>query len=60
MELAPEAAGLLAVSLGISHLSGPDDDIAPKRGFAVYDALCAWARYAASGTHNWPSAKPKA
>jgi rhodanese-related sulfurtransferase len=56
-DLAPEAAGLLAVSLGISALSGGDDHAALARGFAVYDALYAWARHAASETHGWPPAK---
>lgn len=55
-ELAPEAAGLLAISLGISQLSGPDDHHALERGFPVYDALYAWARFASSETHNWPAA----
>lgn len=53
-DLAPEAAGLLAVSLGISALSGADDAVALRRGFAIYDALYAWRRLAASETHNWP------
>ncbi len=56
LDLAPEAAGLLAISLGISHLSGPEDHEALERGFPVYDALYAWARYAAGETHNWPVA----
>ena len=59
-DLAPEAAGLLAISLGISHLSGPEDHEALERGFQVYDALYAWARFAAGETHNWPAAKVKA
>ena len=54
MDLAPEAAGLLAVSLGISQLSGGDDRGALARGFPVYDALYAWARHAKGETHNWP------
>ena len=58
-DLAPEAAGLLAISLGISHLSGPEDHEALERGFPVYDALYAWARFAASETHNWPTVRPK-
>lgn len=58
LDLAPEAAGLLAISLGISQLSGAEDHIALERGFPVYDALYAWARFAAGETHNWPSAKP--
>jgi rhodanese-related sulfurtransferase len=57
MDLAPEAAGLLAISLGISQLSGGDDRGALTRGFPIYDALYAWARHAKAETHNWP---PKA
>lgn len=57
MDLAPEAAGLLAVSLGISQICGPEDHQALTRGFAVYDALYAWAKFAAGETHNWPATK---
>jgi len=54
-DLAPEAAGLLAVSLGLSQIYG--DDLAQlDAGLAVYDALYRWARDAASETHNWPAA----
>ncbi len=53
-DLAPEAAGLLAVSLGISALSGGDDAAALDRGFPVYDALYAWLRHAKGETHGWP------
>jgi hypothetical protein len=52
-DLAPQAAGLLAISLGISTLSGGDDRAALARGFAVYDALLAWCRHAAGETHSW-------
>lgn len=54
-ELAPEAAGLLAVSLGNSALAGGDDRRALTLGFPVYDALYAWARHARAETHNWPA-----
>lgn len=57
LDLEPEAAGLLAISLGISHMAGPNDAIALEKGLPVYDALYAWARFAAGETHNWPSAK---
>jgi rhodanese-related sulfurtransferase len=57
MDLAPEAAGLLAISLGNSHLAGADDHEALERGLAVYDALYAWARFASGETHNWPAKK---
>ena len=60
LDLEPEAAGLLAISLGISHMAGPDDGIALERGFPVYDALYSWARFAAGETHNWPSPTKKA
>lgn len=55
LDLAPEAAGLLAVSLGISALAGGNDHAALERGFPVYDALYAWQRHAASEMHNWPA-----
>ncbi len=58
-DLAPEAAGLLALSLGISA-STDDDQEALRRGMVLYDALYAWARFAAAETHNWPAATPAA
>jgi rhodanese-related sulfurtransferase len=54
-EIAPEAAGLHAVSLGLSALAGDDDHGLLERGFIVYDALFAWLRFAADERHNWPS-----
>jgi hypothetical protein len=57
-DLAPEAAGLLAISLGLSELAGDDDHGLLKRGFIVYDALFAWLRYAAEERHNWPAKAP--
>jgi rhodanese-related sulfurtransferase len=54
-DLAPEAAGLHAVSLGLSVLAGDDDHALLRRGFAVYDALSAWLRFAAEEWHNWPA-----
>ena len=53
-DLAPEAAGLHAISLGLSALAGDDDHGMIERGFVVYDALLAWSRHAASERHNWP------
>lgn len=55
LDLAPEAAGLLAVSLGVSARAGADDHAALRQGFPVYDALYAWRRHAALETHNWPA-----
>lgn len=54
-DLAPEAAGLHAVSLGLSALAGDDDHGLLTRGFLVYDALFAWLRFAAGERHNWPA-----
>ncbi|MSO66983.1 MAG: sulfurtransferase [Pseudolabrys sp.] len=53
-DLAPEAAGLHAISLGLSALAGDDDHGLLTRGFMVYDALFAWLRLAAEERHNWP------
>jgi rhodanese-related sulfurtransferase len=54
-DLAPEAAGLHAVSLGLSALAGDDDHGMLRQGFLVYDALFAWLRFAAEERHNWPA-----
>jgi rhodanese-related sulfurtransferase len=54
-DLAPEAAGLHAVSLGLSELAGDDDHGLLQSGFAIYDALFAWLRFASSERHNWPA-----
>jgi rhodanese-related sulfurtransferase len=52
-ELAPEAAGLLAVSLGYSLMYA--DDVAQlAAGLPLYDALYRWCRDGAGETHNWP------
>lgn len=52
LDLAPQCAGLLAVSLGLSRLFADDHEML-RQGFVVYDALYAWARYAKSETHTW-------
>ena len=54
-DFAPEAAGLHAVSLGLSALAGDDDHGLLECGFMVYDALFAWLRFAAEERHNWPA-----
>jgi hypothetical protein len=43
LDLAPQAAGLLAFSLGLSH-NFPDDHKMPDHGMVIYDALYAWRR----------------
>lgn len=51
--LAPESAGLLAASLGLSRMY--KDDLAQlDAGLALYDAFYRWARDAVAETHNWP------
>ncbi|WP_417628898.1 chromate resistance protein ChrB domain-containing protein [Pararhodobacter aggregans] len=51
-DLAPEAAGLLAVSLGLSRMF--QDDLAQlDAGLLVYDALYRWARDARGENHDW-------
>jgi rhodanese-related sulfurtransferase len=55
-DLAPQAAGLLAVSLGLSRMHR--DDLAQlDAGMAVYDALYRWCRDAVDEAHNWPAGK---
>jgi hypothetical protein len=51
-ELAPQAAGLLAISLGLSH-NFKDDHEQLKQGFVIYDALYAWCRHVKGETHTW-------
>ena len=52
LELAPQAAGLLAISLGLSH-NFADDQEQLAQGMVVYDALYAWARHARGERHTW-------
>jgi rhodanese-related sulfurtransferase len=54
-DLAPEAAGLHAISLGLSALAGDDDHGLLDRGFVLYDGLFAYLRFAAGERHNWPA-----
>ncbi|TNC60785.1 chromate resistance protein ChrB domain-containing protein [Rubellimicrobium roseum] len=56
LDLAPEAAGLLAASLGLSRMYTSDLDQL-EAGLGLYDAFYRWARDATGETHNWPSAK---
>jgi rhodanese-related sulfurtransferase len=59
LDLEPEAAGLLAASLGYSRMYRDDlDQLEAAMGF--YDAFYRWCRDATEETHNWPSSKPGA
>ena len=52
LDLAPQAAGLLAISLGLSQLF-PDDHELLARGLVIYDALYAWLQHAKGERHTW-------
>jgi rhodanese-related sulfurtransferase len=54
LDLAPQAAGLLAASLGYSRMYR--DDLAQlDASMGLYDAFYRWARDAIGETHNWPT-----
>ncbi|MES2786578.1 MAG: chromate resistance protein ChrB domain-containing protein [Pseudomonadota bacterium] len=55
LELAPQSAGLLAISLGLSLLHTDDHEMLAA-ALPVYDALYAWCRGAAGGRHAWQGA----
>ncbi len=50
--LAPEAAGLHAISLGLAR-NFSDDQALLRQGLIVYDALYAWAANARGERHAW-------
>lgn len=51
-ELAPQAAGLWAISAGLSY-NIKDDHEQLAIGMKMYDALYSWAKYVHSEKHNW-------
>ena len=56
LDLAPQSAGLLALSLGFSRLHAGDDLAMLEAAMPLYDALYAWCRDKVSATdepHNW-------
>ncbi|MEK4031959.1 sulfurtransferase/chromate resistance protein [Methylocystis sp. IM3] len=56
LDIAPEAAGLLAASLGLSRMYA--DDLAQlEAGMTLYDAFYRWCRDASDEPHNWPATK---
>lgn len=58
LDLAPQCAGLLAISLGLSQLYD-DDHEQLRHGFVVYDALYAWLTKSRGETHTWnPQHRP--
>ena len=54
LEIAPQAAGLLAAALGLSRMHR--DDLAQlEASMTLYDAFYRWSRDAVGETHNWPT-----
>lgn len=53
-DLAPECAGLMAASLGLSRMYSNDLEQL-EAGMALYDAFYRWARDATDEAHNWPN-----
>lgn len=53
LDLAPQSAGLYAVSLGLSQVFKDDHEML-RHGMVVYDALYAWCNTCQPETHNWP------
>ena len=52
LDLAPQCAGLLAISLGLSH-NFRDDHEMLRQGFVVYDALYSWLKHVRDEKHDW-------
>jgi rhodanese-related sulfurtransferase len=52
LELASQAPGLAAISLGLSRLF-PDDHEMLRHGMVMYDALYAWCKDGQDETHTW-------
>lgn len=52
LDLAPQCAGLLAISLGLSH-TFQDDHEQLGHGLVLYDALYAWCKQVRDEAHTW-------
>ncbi|MCX8509697.1 MAG: sulfurtransferase/chromate resistance protein [Rhodobacteraceae bacterium] len=55
-DLAPQAAGLLALSVGLSRLY-KDDLVQLEAAMPLYDALYRWVRDGFSEGHDWPAGR---
>ncbi len=51
-DLAPQAAGLWAISAGLSYNNKNDQEML-EIGMKIYDALYSWAKYVQEEKHNW-------
>jgi hypothetical protein len=58
LDLTPEAAGLAALSLGLSRMYS-DDLEQLAAAMTLYDALYRWARDASDERHDWPTSAPR-
>lgn len=52
LDLAPQSAGLLALSLGLSRNFADDHEML-KHGMVMYDALYAWCKDGQNEAHTW-------
>jgi hypothetical protein len=52
LDLAPQCAGLLAQSLGLSALYADDHEML-EHGLRMYDAYYVWLKQARGETHHW-------
>jgi hypothetical protein len=55
LDLAPQSAGLYAISLGLSATLTNDHEML-RHGLIMYDALYAWCTNLQDETHAWPPA----
>jgi len=51
-ELAPQSAGLWAISAGLSY-NNKDDHEMLETGMKIYDALYSWAKFVHEEKHTW-------
>ncbi|HSU64022.1 MAG TPA: chromate resistance protein ChrB domain-containing protein [Burkholderiales bacterium] len=52
LDLAPQAPGLAAISLGLSRIYKDDHEML-EHGMIVYDALYAWCKQGKAEVHTW-------
>ncbi|MBD3663342.1 chromate resistance protein ChrB domain-containing protein [Sulfitobacter aestuariivivens] len=55
-DASPQAAGLLAISVGLSR-QYKDDQAQLEAGMVLYDALYRWARDGVDEGHDWPTGR---
>ena len=53
LDLAPQSAGLFAISLGLSACHADDHEML-RHGLVLYDALYSWCQSCQGETHGWP------